>query len=153
MQSHNMQTCGPNPTTLLWLDTLKTCVRLLSSHGLESSRDLYKPPPNFNPKNWESSSSGELRKGKGRRPTGGRMNGFKGGVFLRSISADDSETVWTQKIQRCFPWKIINHLSQISMLGRSPTSSNAAALIFRVSVLFFEAKSHLHFDLAFTQQR
>ena len=38
-------------------------------------------------------------------------------------------------------------------LGRSPTSSNAAALIFRVSVLIFEAKSHLHFVLAFTQQR
>ena len=38
-------------------------------------------------------------------------------------------------------------------LGRSPTSSKAAALIFRVSVLFFEAKSHLHFVLAFTQQR
>ena len=38
-------------------------------------------------------------------------------------------------------------------LGRSPTSSNAAALIFRVSVLVFEAKSHLHFYLAFTQQR
>ena len=37
-------------------------------------------------------------------------------------------------------------------LGRSPTSSNAAALIFRVSVLIFEAKSHLHFVLAFTQQ-
>ena len=38
-------------------------------------------------------------------------------------------------------------------LGRSPTSSNTAALIFRVSVLYFEAKSHLHFVLAFTQQR
>ena len=38
-------------------------------------------------------------------------------------------------------------------LGRSPISSKAAALIFRVSVLFFEAKSHLHFVLAFTQQR
>ena len=37
--------------------------------------------------------------------------------------------------------------------GRSPTSSNAAALIFRVSILFFEAKSHLHFVFAFTQQR
>ena len=35
-------------------------------------------------------------------------------------------------------------------LGRSPTSSNAVALIFRVSVLFFEAKSHLHFVLAVT---
>ena len=38
-------------------------------------------------------------------------------------------------------------------LGRSPTSSNAAALIYRVSILFFEAKSHLHFVFAFTQQR
>ena len=37
--------------------------------------------------------------------------------------------------------------------GSSPTSSNATALIFRVSVLFFEAKSHLRFYLAFTQQR
>ena len=34
-------------------------------------------------------------------------------------------------------------------LGHSPTSSNAAALIFRVSVLFFEAKSHLHFCFSF----
>ena len=40
-----------------------------------------------------------------------------------------------------------------TVLGRSPTSSHAEALIFRVSVLFFEAKSHLHFVLAFTQQR
>ena len=44
-------------------------------------------------------------------------------------------------------------LQSVSRLGRSPTSSNAAALIFRVSVLFFEAKSHLHFVFAFTQQR
>ena len=35
------------------------------------------------------------------------------------------------------------------MVAISPTSSNAAALIFRVSVLLFEAKSHLHFYLAF----
>ena len=34
------------------------------------------------------------------------------------------------------------------MGGGGPTGSNAAALIFRVSVLFFEAKSHLHFVLA-----
>ena len=34
-------------------------------------------------------------------------------------------------------------------LGRSPTSSNAAALIFRVPVLIFEAKSHLHFLFSF----
>ena len=38
-------------------------------------------------------------------------------------------------------------------LGRRPTSSKAAALIFRVSILFFEAKSHLHFVFVFTQQR
>ena len=43
--------------------------------------------------------------------------------------------------------------AKLLVLGRSPTSSNAAALIFRVSVLIFEAKSHLHFVLAFTQQR
>ena len=43
--------------------------------------------------------------------------------------------------------------SKRRFLGRSPTSSNAAALIFRVSILFFEAKSHLHFVFAFTQQR
>ena len=37
--------------------------------------------------------------------------------------------------------------------GRRLTSSNAAALIFRNSKLFFEAKSHVRFVLAFTQQR
>ena len=45
------------------------------------------------------------------------------------------------------------HTKTGSLLGRSPTSSNAAALIFCVSIPFFEAKSHLHFVFAFTQQR
>ena len=47
----------------------------------------------------------------------------------------------------------LTDITDFISLGRSPTSSNAAALIFRVSVLIFEAKSHLHFYFALTQQR
>ena len=35
------------------------------------------------------------------------------------------------------------------LFGRSPTSSNVAALIFRASLLFFEAKSRQHFGFRF----
>ena len=70
----------------------------------------------------------------------------------RKGSASDS---WLQRVAlaKNFVNNVEKWLFETKQLGRSPTSSNAVALVFRVSVLFFEAKSHLHFVFAFTLQR